>query len=199
VSPDVVFHFDPICPWTWMTSRWLTEVAQARSLTIGWRALSLRIVNEGEEGRHAPADASYAALRVVEALAAEDAHDVTARLYRDLGERVHRHHQTLTPALVESVLEAVAVPAPAAGALHDRAWDPRVEEATAAAVAAAGGGVGSPVISWPTTSRAVYGPIVSPPPTGNEALELWDVVRAAVEVPTFYELKRGRAGRKPDL
>jgi hypothetical protein len=197
VAPDVVFHFDPLCPWTWMTSRWLTEVTAARSLTLGFGALSLRVVNEIPEGQHAGVDASFAALRVIEALAMAEDHEAAARFYRALGERVHRGQQEASLELFEQVLADSDVSV--AGAFGDPAWDPRVIEATGAVVDLAGGGVGSPVISWPAPKRAMAGPIVSPPPTGADALRLWDVVTTAVDLPGFYELKKGRQGKRPEI
>jgi hypothetical protein len=198
-APDVVYHFDPLCPWTWMTSRWLTEVAGARSLTVGFGALSLRLVNGIAAGQHAPLDVSFAALRVVEALAESGDHDAAGRFYGALGDAVHRRQQTLDADLVTASLAAAQVPEPAAAAFADAAWDERVDAATRAAVDAAGGGVGSPVISWPATGQALSGPIVSPAPTGSAAERLWDTVTAVLDQPDFYELKRGRTGVKPQV
>jgi hypothetical protein len=190
-APDVVFHFDPLCPWTWMTSRWLTEVGAARGLSLGWRSLSLRIVNDIEPGRHEPLDAGFEALRVIEALGKAGDDAGAGRLYTALGEQVHRAKRTLDRALVAEALAAAGIPDDVAAAASDDAWD--------AAVAASGGGVGSPVIRWPDTGRATSGPIVSPPPTGAAALRLWDVVTGALEIPSFYELKRGRTGVTPQV
>jgi 2-hydroxychromene-2-carboxylate isomerase len=198
-APDVVFHFDPICPWTWMTSRWLTEVGAARPLALGWEPLSLRVVNEIEPGRYAPLDASADALRVVAALADAGEHEAASRFYTALGEQVHRRQRGIDAEVVAEVVAASDLPATAVVALDDPGWDAIVAERTERAVEAAGGGVGSPIISWPGSGRAVSGPIVSPPPTGADALRLWDVVTAALEVPGFSELKRGRSGQSPQI
>ena len=198
-APDVVFHFDPICPWTWMTSRWLTEVAEARGLTLGLRSLSLRVVNDVAPGQHAPLDAGHEALRVVEALA--DAEDLAgaARFYTAIGELTHRAGVPLDRELVARASTDAQIPGALAAAVDDDAWDARVVESTDRAVEAAGGGIGSPVVLWPSTGRATSGPIVSPPPTGEDALRLWDVVTAAMEIPGFYELKQGRSGKAAQI
>ena len=198
-APDVVYHFDPLCPWTWMTSRWLTEVAAARGLALGWRSLSLRIVNDIEPGRHEPLDAGFEALRVIEALGEAGDDAGAGRLYTALGEQVHRAKRTLDRALVAEALATAEIPAALAAAASDDAWDAAVAASTHLAVDAAGGGVGSPVVRWPATGRATSGPIVSPPPTGDAALGLWDVVTGALEIPSFYELKRGRTGVTPQI
>jgi hypothetical protein len=198
-APDVVFHFDPICPWTWMTSRWLTEVAEQRPLTLGFRSLSLRIVNERAAGEQAALDASFEALRVVEALAEAGDHAGAARFYGALGEQVHRGGRPIDRQVVAEVLATVDLPGPIARAVADGAWDERIAESTRTAVEAAGGGIGSPVIRWPSTGRATSGPIVSPPPTGADALRLWDAVTAVLDVPGFYELKRGRSDQQPQI
>jgi hypothetical protein len=196
---DVVFHFDPICPWTWLTSRWLTEVAGARSLTLGFRSLSLRIVNDVPPGKHEALDAGFAALRVVEALAAAGDHARAAALYTALGDEVHRGKRPLDRALLAEVLAASGLPAAITTAADDAGWDAAVADATRTAVEAGGGGIGSPVIRWPVTGRATSGPIVSPPPTGDDALRLWDAVCTAIEIPNFYELKRGRVDVRPQI
>jgi hypothetical protein len=197
--PDVVFHFDPICPWTWLTSRWLTEVAGSRSLTLGFRSLSLRIVNDVPPGRYVPLDVGFEALRVVEALSADGDHAGAARLYTALGEEVHRGKRSLDRALLAEVLAASGLPASITAAASDDAWDDAVAASTATAVDAAGGGIGSPVVRWPATGRAASGPIVSPPPTGADALRLWDAVCTAIEIPSFFELKRGRVDVRPQI
>jgi hypothetical protein len=198
-APDVVFHFDPICPWTWMTSRWLTEVTDATGLALGFRPLSLRVVNDVEPGRYDALDAAFEALRVIAALDEAGDRAAAARFYTGLGELVHRRGQAIDRLVVAEALVGAALPESIAGTVADPAWDGAVVAATRAAVDAAGGGIGSPVILWPATGRATSGPIVSPPPTGTDALRLWDAVTAALDVPGFYELKRGREGVKPQI
>ncbi len=122
-----------------------------------------------------------------------------ARFYTALGDRVHRGGRTLDRSVVAEALAAAGLSGPTADALDDPAWDDAIAAATRTAVEAAGGGIGSPVVLWPATGRATSGPIVSPPPAGADALRLWDAVTAALDVPGFFELKRGREGRTPQL
>jgi hypothetical protein len=197
--PDVVFHFDPGCPWTWMTSRWLVDVAGQRDLDVAWQPLSLKVLNGDKipEQHRARLDATFLALRAVTALADAGDHEAAGRLYTALGDRFYRKGDDPTP---EVVKEIVTVAAPqAAGALDDDSRDGAIAERTMSIVEAAGGDVGSPVLSFPERGAAIHGPIVNPPPTGDEAGRLWDAISAAVTVPGFLELKRGRGGRPPQL
>src|SRR5919197_508286 len=161
---DVVFFFDPECPWTWRASRWLVDVSQARGLTVDWRPLSLAVLNQSNEGdvpeEHRVAiEASHRALRLVEALRQAGRHDDAARFYTELGTRVHERGETLT---VEPVRAAA------------------VRASTEAAVAAAGPGVGSPVLLLPDVERGVQGPVLAEVPAEKDALALWDAVETLI-------------------
>jgi len=197
--PDVVFHFDPACPWTWMTSRWLVDVAEQRDLDVAWQPLSLKVLNGDKvpEQYRPRLDATFIALRAITALADEGDHEAVGRLYTALGDAFYRKGVDPT---TESIKEVVVAAAPqAADALDDSSRDDAIAERTTSIVEAAGGDVGSPVLSFPASGAAIHGPIVNPPPTGDEAGRLWDAISTAVTVPGFYELKRGRGGRPPQL
>src|SRR3954447_8689012 len=126
-SPEVTFHFDPVCPYTWMTSRWAVEVTAARGVTLGWRALSLRVVNEGkiDEKHRAVMDAAFGALRVVEALADAGRHDDAGRFYTELGRRVHAGGRTMSTEVVDEAAAAAEL-GDIAGAARDETWDDAV-------------------------------------------------------------------------
>jgi hypothetical protein len=198
-TPDVVFHFDPGCPWTWMTSRWLVDVAKQRDLDVAWQPLSLKVLNGDKvpEQYRARLDATFLALRAITALADEGDHDGAGRLYTALGDAFYRKGVDPTPESIKGIVVAAAPQA--ADALDDDGRDAAITERTTSIVEAAGGDVGSPVLSFPPVGTAIHGPIVNPAPTGEDAVRLWDAISAAVTVPTFYELKRGRGGRPPQL
>jgi 2-hydroxychromene-2-carboxylate isomerase len=190
---DVTFFFDPACPHTWRTSRWLVTVGQARDLRIEWRAFSLAILNEG---RGAPKfaeaiAASSRALRLVEALRAEGRGDDAARFYAELGARGHDAGNPLSDRAVVAAVDAAGVRADAP-ALDDDRWDEAVRESHALAYASAGPDIGSPVLTLPDADRGVHGPIVTEVPDAEEALRLWDSLLPLVRMPAFHEIKRGR-------
>jgi hypothetical protein len=195
-NPSVTFRFDPTCPWTWLTSRWATEAAAARGVQLGWRALSLRVLNEGRiDEEHRPVlDASFAALRLVEALADAGHHDDAGRFYTELGQRIHAGGRTPSMHLVEEAAVAAGL-GDLTPTLRDETWDDAVTRSTKEAVEAAGGEVGSPVLWWHDADVAMFGPIVNPAPTGKDALELWDLVPRVAGIPTFYSVQRGGKGQ----
>ncbi|MCI4061522.1 DsbA family protein [Micromonospora sp. R77] len=190
---DATFFFDPACPWTWRTSRWLVAVAEARGLDIEWRAFSLAILNEG---RIAPeyADAMTAsgrALRLVEALRAEGRHDDAGRFYTELGTRTHDAGNPISDKIVAAAVEAAGL-AEAAPALDDERWDRAVHESHALSYASAGPDIGSPVLMVPGAERGIHGPIVTEVPGTDDALTIWDSLLPLLRLTTFHEVKRGR-------
>ena len=200
---DVEYSFDPYCPWTWLTSRWLVDAAARRDVRVAWRPLSLLVLSGGQmpDEYLAGATASHRALRVVAALYADGRHDDTGRFYTAIGRVSHDAGEQLTDALVDGALAESGL-GDLAGILDDTAWDAAVESATKDVVDLAGPDVGSPVISWtatvgsapdaPTRRVAFHGPIVSPGPRGEDAARLLDTVLLAGATPGFFELKRGR-------
>ncbi|MDO3703350.1 DsbA family protein [Micromonospora sp. C28SCA-DRY-2] len=172
---DATFFFDPACPWTWRTSRWLVAVADARGLRVEWRAFSLAILNEGDVAPEF-ADvlaASSRALRLVEALRADGRPDDVARFYAELGARSHEAGNPLSPRAVDAAVEAAGL-GDAAAALDDERWDRAVRESHALAYASAGPDIGSPVLMVPGAERGMHGPILTEVPGTDDALTIWD-------------------------
>lgn len=194
-SPTTVeFFFDPGCPWTWMTSRWLIEAAGQRNIDIQWRNLSLGVLNTGREvpeQYRAAMSAGTAAHRVIAALLAADRNDLVGEFYTDFGRRLF--NDGIAPAIT---VVRDAAEASGAGAWADAVEDPCLDEGIAAsthlAIGLAGPDVGSPVLAFGEPRTAIFGPIVSPSPTGGDALRLLDHVLDAALIPGFLELKRGR-------
>lgn len=188
---NVEFYFDAICPWCWMTSRWAAEVAEARGFTIDWKPISLAIINEANgSGDHAEAHGAGKRMGLV-ALAVGDAHgdEGIGKLYTALGERLHPEGRRDYDAIMTDALEELGYAAELAEAA-DSADDAVLRSNTEHALAIAGPDVGVPIIS--IDGVAFFGPVVTPAPTGEDALRLWDGIFAAASVPGFYELKRGR-------
>ncbi|PZG19729.1 hypothetical protein C1I95_10980 [Micromonospora craterilacus] len=190
---DATFFFDPICPWTWRTSRWLVSVAEARDLRIEWRAFSLSILNGGNvPPEYAEAmTASGRALRLVEALRAEGRHDDAGRFYAELGARTHDAGNPPSGKLVDAAVEAAGLD-DAAAALDDERWDDAVHASHALAYASAGPDIGSPVLMVPGADRGAHGPILTEVPGTEDALTLWDSLLPLLRMPAFHEVKRGR-------
>jgi 2-hydroxychromene-2-carboxylate isomerase len=190
----VDFWFDPICPWAWITSRWILEVEKVRPVTAVWHVMSLAVLNEGKEGlseRYRESMRSaWGPVRVL--VAAEQAYgpQVLLPLYTALGTRFHheklpRDRETITAALAEAGL-----PAELADAMDSTEYDEAVRASHAEGIERVGTDVGTPIIS--VREMSVFGPVVSPIPRGEAAGQLWDGVLLIAGVDGFFELKRSR-------
>jgi hypothetical protein len=193
----IEFFFDPACPWTWMTSRWLVEATARTGRDIRWRNLSLAVINadrEIPEKYRAAVAAAGNAHRIIAAMHAEDRNDEIGSFYTEWGRRFHHDRVDPTAILASEVAVASGAEQWAAAAAHDR-WDAVVEASTKEGQELAGGSdIGSPVLVFGEPRIGIFGPIVSPPPSGNDAVALLDHVLAVAAKPAFYELKRGRQG-----
>jgi predicted DsbA family dithiol-disulfide isomerase len=191
---EATYFFDPACPFTWRTSRWLVSVAPERDVTLRWRAFSLSILN----GDDVPAQyrpmmaASSRALRLVEALRADHRDETIATFYTELGNRTFEADAAISDDIVVAAAEAAGVADPKA-VLDDPSWDEAVRESHELAFGSAGPDVGSPVLLVEGAERGVHGPIIDEVPGREEALAIWDAVVPLARSGTFFELKRGRS------
>jgi predicted DsbA family dithiol-disulfide isomerase len=193
-SPAPVdFWFDPMCPWAWMTSRWLLEAAKVRPLEPRFRVMSLAVLNEGRdlpEDYRAMLERAWGPVRVAVAAAAKAGDDVLAPLYTALGNRIHLQGREVDRALVEEALAEVGLPADLAEVMASDEYDEPLRESHQRAMDLVGEDVGTPVIA--VEGVAFFGPVVTPAPKGEDAGRLWDGVLAVASTPGFYELKRTR-------
>ncbi len=206
---DLEFFFDPVCPFCWVTSRWVTNVARQRPLEVIWRPLSLRILNEpiGYETRPAGyPEAHQRGLEMVRVVAAaREAYGPTAvgSLYTAMGEAIWNVPApkeetfeavlgaTIRPRDLAAILARAGLPKALAVAAHDESRDDALRAETQEAVDRAGGGVGTPILSFaPPDGPAFFGPVIDDAPDGEDALRLWDAVTTLARWPGFAELKR---------
>ncbi len=191
--PVVDVWFDPACPWTWMTTRWITEVAERRDVDLRWHVMSLAVLNEGRdltEDYRRLMDDSWAAVRVLVAAARDHGEKVLAPLYTAIGTRRHPQGRTDTAAIIAESLDEVGLPAELAAVADTDEVDDLLRASHAEAMALVGDEVGSPVVA--VDGVGYFGPVVSPAPTGQAALDLFDGLVAMSRVGGFYELKRTR-------
>lgn len=190
---EVDLWFDPICPWAWMTSRWLEQVATVRPLALRFHVMSLAVLNEGREvppEYREPLKRSWALLRVCVAAQTGHGNDALGRLYTALGTRIHPRGEELGIDLVERALQDADLPAELVGAATSTEWDDRIRASHHDGMGRVGTEVGTPVIS--VAGVSFFGPVVSPAPTGEAAGRLWDGVVLVASTPGFFELKRSR-------
>lgn len=190
------FWFDTLCPWAWLTSRWMVEVEQVRDVKVRWRPMSLAILNAD---RDLPQDyleriaAGWGPMRVCAAAEQEHGPDVLGPLYTAFGTRFHpqklpKDRETITAAVAEAGLPAVLVEA-----MDDSSYDEAVRKSHEEGMALVGLDVGTPIIR--VDDASFFGPVVTPAPRGEAAGKLWDGVLLVAQTPGFYEIKRTRDER----
>ncbi|MGW8986842.1 mycothiol-dependent nitroreductase Rv2466c family protein [Streptomyces parvus] len=197
----VDFWFDPLCPWAWMTSRWMLEVEKVRDVEVRWHVMSLAVLNEDkldelpEEYRDMLANQAWGPVRVV--IAAQQLHgdDVVGPLYTALGTRFHNNGEGPTPEAVAAALKDVGLPAGLAEYAGKDTYDTELRASHKEGIDKVGQEVGTPVIAVPGADGeqvAFFGPVVTPAPKGEEAAKLWDGTLLVASIPGFYEIKRTR-------
>jgi len=178
------FFFDPGCPWTWRTSRWVAGVARQRDVAVRWRAFSLDLKNE------TPPTTAQGALRIVEAVWADHGDEPIGRLYTEVGTRFHQEDDT-SMAGIAAALEAAGLDAGYLAAASEERWDAEIRWSMDEAIRVVGDDVGVPILVL-DGSVGISGPVMEPAPAGEEALAGWDAVVTLARTTGFFELERTR-------
>ena len=202
---DLAFHFDPVCPFAWMTSKWVRQVARQRSYDVDWRFISLRLINAHiDYDAHFPPEyeaghtAGLRLLRVAAKVREDHGGEAVGRLYEAIGtasfdappsEEEHGHVGQRP--FLEPVLAGVGLPGSLSDALEDTSYDAVVQAETDGALALTGKDVGTPILQFtPPDGKAFFGPVISRLPSDEDAVRLWDHVTGLAAFDGFAELKR---------
>ena len=194
MAADLEFYFDPVCPWAWITSRWVTNVQQLRNYEVSWKFISLRMVNAergyaGNSVYEQIHNAGLASLRVASAARAQGGNASVAALYTALGNAIHvggrREELVNNPhAFLLSVVAEAGLPSEIASAFEDSTHDEVIRFETETALSRTGKDVGTPILTFnpkAANEASLFGPVISKAPKGDEAVKLWDAVQTIAE------------------
>jgi hypothetical protein len=206
VVADLEFFWDPVCPWAWITSRWVVNVLEERPMQVDWRFISLRMVNHEKDyekdfrpGYERGHMRGLELLRVAAAVRAELGEAAVLPLYTVFGRTIHneRNREVFDDrAGVEAALNELGYPVALVAAAKATTYDDLIWSETNEALDRCGGNIGTPVLSFtPPEGPSFFGPVINVAPKGKEAVELWDAVIALGSNPHFSELKRSTRGR----
>lgn len=194
------FWFDPVCPWAWMTSRWMLEVEKVRPVRVRWHVMSLSVLNEHRMDRMPEqyrelVHRAWGPVRVAIAAEVKYGNEVLGRLYTALGTRFHNRGLPNDRETVIDALQEAGLPAGLADAAGTDVYDTELRKSHKQGIELVGEDVGTPVIAvdGPGGERvAFFGPVVTPAPKGEVAARLWDGTLLVASTPGFYEIKRTR-------
>ncbi len=187
------FWFDPICPWAWMTSRWMMEVEKIRPVDVRWHVMSLAVLNEGRdlpENYRALMDRAWGPVRVVVAARELHGEQYVKPLYDALDTRIHPGGNGDFGVVIAEALAEVGLPADLAAYAEKDTFDAQLRASHAEGIEQVGEDVGTPVVA--VNGVAFFGPVVTPAPKGEAAGRLWDGAVLVAGTPGVYELKRTR-------
>ncbi|TFD68066.1 DsbA family protein [Cryobacterium ruanii] len=197
MTESVDFWFDPSCPWAWMTSRWVDEVARLRDFEVTWHVMSLAVLNEDQDVSEKYAAFFPRALkytRLVTAAGEMHGQSMVKALYDALGTQIHPGGNSNPDEVIPAALAEVGLPASFAFFADSDEYDRQMRASHFDGINRVGQNVGTPVIA--VNGVAFFGPVISPAPMGDAALALWDGVVALASYDGFFELKRSRT-REP--
>jgi 2-hydroxychromene-2-carboxylate isomerase len=200
----VEFFVDPSCPWAWMASVWVREVAPQRDLDVVWRSYCLEIrddygvaptVPEHLRDRVITAHAvSHRMLRVFEAARAGVGEDAVDQLYAAWGPRFFRRDAPLDDTLLAACVDACGLDPSLVDATGDEKWDDPIVEAMEVAYRFGGPKTQTPTIAvYGDPPHGFKGPVMSQAPTGEAAIRFWDALQVIAAEPAFYEITRPRS------
>jgi hypothetical protein len=177
-TPTADFWFDPLCPFAWISSRWILEVEQVRDVAVSWHVMSLAYLNKDKDIPQEYRDMlepGWGPVRVLIAAQEKHGNDVLLPLYNAMGTRIHLGKEPLGREMIAAAVAEAGLEPELVDAMDDSSLDAAVAKSH-------------------HEGMAFFGPVLSKIPRGEEAGQLWDGCLAVAKVPYFFELKRSRTG-----
>ena len=189
------FWFDPMCPFAWITSRWILEVEKVRDIDVKWHVMSLGYLNQDKDipdGYREFLEPARGPVRVLVAAAQRHGDGVLFPLYTAMGNRIHLEKQPVDREMIAAAVAEAGLEPDLVDAMDDPSYDEAVARSHHEGMDQVGDDVGTPTIAF--NGAAFFGPVLSRIPRGEDAGRIWDATVALAAYPYFFELKRTRTG-----